>query len=206
MSQTKFLKCDCSHCGGRIEFPVDLVGTAVDCPHCGKSTELMLPAPPQESGIPRAAIVWTIIAVLILGGGLAGTMVALHRAQRMAAERQKERAAGLAAATNNAEQQKRLVIPSTANPQNNFGVSSIAFEKTPGTSLVHAVGTVTNTASKQRFGVKLELDLLDKGGNKIGIARDYQQVLEPGGQWKFNAPVIDSKAASAVLGSIKEDQ
>jgi hypothetical protein len=90
--------------------------------------------------------------------------------------------------------------------QNEFQVSAIQFEKTPGTSLIHAVGTVVNLAAKQRFAVRLELDLLDSSGKKIGIARDYQQVIEPGGQWKFNAPVIDAKAVSAVLASIKDDQ
>src|SRR5690242_2291080 len=119
MSQSKFLKCACSHCAGRIEFPVELIGTSVGCPHCGQSTELMLPAPPQESSVPRQAIIWTIIAVLILGGGLAGAMVALQRAQRLAAQRQKERAAALAAATNTSSQPApgqtdgRLVTSST---------------------------------------------------------------------------------------------
>jgi len=90
--------------------------------------------------------------------------------------------------------------------QKEFQVSMISFEKTPGTSLVHAVGTVSNLASRQRFGVKVELDLFDTSGRKIGIATDYQQVIEPRGQWRFNAPVINSKATAAALASIKEDQ
>jgi len=42
MSLTRYLKGECSHCGGRIEFPADAIGATVDCPHCGKATELML--------------------------------------------------------------------------------------------------------------------------------------------------------------------
>ena len=96
--------------------------------------------------------------------------------------------------------------PEAIAAQKEFQVSMISFETTPGTSLVHAVGTVSNLASKQRFGVKVELDVFDASGKKIGIATDYQQVIEPKGQWRFNAPVINSKAASAALASIKEDQ
>ena len=200
MSQTKYLKGDCSHCGGRIEYPAELIGIAVDCPHCGQSTDLTLATPPHSSTIPRTVIVWTIIAVLVLGGGLAGAIAALHRAQRLATARQQEREAATAAASNSA-----LPAANVAAPQKDFLISPVLFEKTPGTSLIHAVGSVTNLASKQRFGVKLELDLLDQSGRKIGIARDYQPVIEAGGQWRFHAPVIDSKAASAVVSSIKED-
>jgi hypothetical protein len=136
----------------------------------------------------------------VLGGGLAGAIAALHRAQRLAAARQQEREAATAAASNSA-----LPASNIAAPRNDFLISSVTFEKTTGTSLIHAVGSVTNLASKQRFGVKLELDLLDQSGRKIGIARDYQPVIEPGGQWRFHAPVLDSKATSAVVSSIKED-
>jgi hypothetical protein len=63
---------------------------------------------------------------------------------------------------------------------------------------------VKNLLDKQRFGVKLELELDDAAGQKIGLARDYQQILEPGGEWKFKAPVFESKASSARLASIHE--
>jgi hypothetical protein len=79
-------------------------------------------------------------------------------------------------------------------------------EKTAGTSLVCAVGTVNNPTKRQRFGVKVELALLDAVGQKLGTATDYRQVLEPGGQWRFKALVVDSKAVSAKVESIKEDQ
>ncbi len=202
MSLTKYLKGECTHCGGRIEFSVDAIGTTVDCPHCGKATELTLATPPEESSEPRKAIVWTVVAVLILGLGLAGAMAALKRAQRLATARQKERVVAMAPATNASPQSST----GEAASQKEFQISAISFEKTPGTSLVHAVGTVNNLAARQRFGVKVELDLFDTAGHKIGIATDYQQVIEPRAQWRFNAPVIDSKAVSAALASIKEDQ
>jgi len=87
-----------------------------------------------------------------------------------------------------------------------FRVSAITLEKTPGSSLVYAVGTLTNPSDRQRFGVKVELDLLDSAGQKVGTTKDYQQVIEPKGQWRFRALVVGSKAASARLASVMEDQ
>jgi len=82
MKQTKFLKGECQYCHRHIEFPAESVGLTTDCPHCGKETELLLAIPKEEPTIPRATIVYTIIAVVILGAGLAGAMVALKMAQR----------------------------------------------------------------------------------------------------------------------------
>ena len=87
-----------------------------------------------------------------------------------------------------------------------LGVSGIHLEKTQGNSLVYAIGTISNLTSRQRFGVKVELDLLDGSGQKIGTARDYQQVIEPNEKWQFRALVMDSKATTAKIASIKEDQ
>ena len=65
---------------------------------------------------------------------------------------------------------------------------------------------MTSTLGRQRFGVKVHLDLFDASGKKVGEATDYQPVLEPNGQWNFKALVVSSKAASAKIGAIKEDQ
>jgi hypothetical protein len=43
MSEQKFLKTPCEHCGENIEFPADGLGMAVPCPHCQKRTRLNLP-------------------------------------------------------------------------------------------------------------------------------------------------------------------
>ncbi len=70
--------------------------------------------------------------------------------------------------------------------------------------MIYAVGTVRNTSDHQRFGVKVELDILDAQGNKLGTATDYTQVMEPGKEWKFRALVTDRKATAAKLAAIKE--
>src|SRR5439155_16620705 len=146
-------------CRGHIEFPAEAAGLTTDCPHCGKSTELLLAAPPQEPSVPARAIVWTASAVVILGLGLAGALYALKRAEKWA-DRQKEHTAArlptLAMSNRQAAAAQEEASPAT---KAGFKASAIQLEKTPGTSVVHAIGTLTNATDHQRFGVKVELDL-----------------------------------------------
>ena len=201
MNKTKYLKGECTECGGRLEFPAEAIGTSMECPHCGKTTELMLEVPKQEPILPTRVIVWTVIAVIILGGGLVGAILALKRAQRWA-ERQKEHSTPVSATT-------QAPAETTANADgsvvtNDFKVSQVRLEMTPGSSIVYAVGTAVNALNRQRFGVQIEVDLLNDAGQKIGSAKDYQQAMEPSGQWQFKALVMDAKATNARLGKITE--
>jgi hypothetical protein len=50
------------------------------------------------------------------------------------------------------------------------------------------------------------VDLFDVSGKKVGTAKDYHPTMEPTSQWRFKALVVDSKATSAKLASIKDDQ
>lgn len=53
MSEPATLKCACSHCGGRLEFPVAALNTRFDCPHCGRETKLTAPgSAPRRSSPP----------------------------------------------------------------------------------------------------------------------------------------------------------
>jgi hypothetical protein len=81
-------------------------------------------------------------------------------------------------------------------------------EKVTGSSLVYAVGTVRSLTNRQRFGVTVELDLLDANGQSLNgetnRTTDYQAVIEPKSEWRYRAPVRDKKAASAKVVAIKE--
>jgi hypothetical protein len=201
MNQTKYLKGECQHCHGHIEFPVDSAGLVTNCPHCGKQTELFL-APPKDAPIvPRATIIYTIIAVIILGAGLVGAMVALKMAQRKVAHKKDDVAPASQTAITSAS-------PDPADPiaQAGFSIGQVRIEKTAGTSLRHAVGTLTNTSDRQRFGVKIQFELFDDSGQKVDTTKDYQQVIEPKGEWKFHAPVMTSKAATAKIVSVVEEK
>ncbi len=81
----------------------------------------------------------------------------------------------------------------------------ITLEKAPGGHLVYAVGKLRNTSDHQRFGVKVELDVLDADNDKIGTATDYTPSIDPGKEWKFKALVTDRAAAAAKLAAVKEN-
>lgn len=83
---------------------------------------------------------------------------------------------------------------------------SVTLEKSAGTSLVYAVGTVTNDSTHQRYDVHVEVALTDATGKPAGLAKDYRQVLEPGEAWRFRALVLDSKARAGSVRSITEDE
>jgi flagellar basal body-associated protein FliL len=211
MNKIKYLKGECAHCGGHIEFPADAIGMTTDCPHCSKPTDLLLVTPPEQPAISRKTIVWTSIAVLILALGLVGALVALNLAKKRLAARNQP--PPVTASPTNAPPPK----PEDPAAKAGFQVSAVTLdkEKTAGTSekdkspkssLVYAVGTVTNPSAKKRFGVRVELDLFNAADKKVGTATDYQAVIEPNGEWRFKALVVVPKAASAKLAAIKEDQ
>lgn len=204
MNGSKYLKGECQHCAGHLEFLVDHIGMRVPCPHCGQETELLLAQPPEQPSIPRRAIVWTVIAVVVLGLGLAGALIALQRAQKWAENQKKQKTV---AAASGAPAENVPLLPATnSTEQAELQVSEVSLDHAQGTSLVYAVGTIKNNSARQRFGVKVELELCDVAGQKIGTATDYRQVLDPGADWQFKALVVDSKAKSAKVASIHEDQ
>jgi hypothetical protein len=207
MTRTKYLKGECQHCGGHLEFPAEMAGMASPCPHCGQQTDLLLALPPEEPPVMRRALLWTLGAVVILVVGLGASLVALKRAENYAARRKAKleaQNAKLPIADTNAPNAETQVAAQLE--QSGFNVSPISLEKTPGSSLVYAVATVKNTTGRQRFAVRIEFELLDDLGNKVGTAKDYQQVMEAGAEWHCKALVVESKAASARLAGLKEDQ
>ena len=205
MNAVKYLKGECQACGGHIEFPAEAIGESIDCPHCHQVTELLLPAPRQEPAIPLTTLVWTAVTVSLLFLGLAGALVALKKAEKKVAQQKIEQGNSKKAdepPTDNSPP------PAADDPlaKIGFSASEVILQKNPGSSLVYAVGTLNNKSARQRFGVKLYLELFDAAEQKIGVATDYQQVIEPHATWNFRALVVDSKTALAKISSIKEEQ
>ena len=75
-----------------------------------------------------------------------------------------------------------------------------------GSRLVYVTGILKNESDHQRFGVRVEFDLLDATGNKVGSATEYRQSLEPRATWQFRAIVTDKRATGAKLATVKEDE
>jgi hypothetical protein len=85
-------------------------------------------------------------------------------------------------------------------------VSTITLQRTPGSALVYAVGTVRNDSDQQRFGVRIELDLFDNAGKRIGPAKDYVGVIEPHKDWRFRALVPLARTVTAKVAKITEQE
>ena len=198
MLKIKNLHGQCQHCGGPIEFHAESAGSTADCPHCNQPTELFLETPLDEGSPLRTKVIaFTIIASIILIAGLVGSSMALKRAKRMRADHD------LALA------QSATVAPSKpADPfaKDGFRVAPVSLDKGSGTSLVYAIGSIANTTTRQRFGVKVEIELLDGAGNKVGVASDYQKVIEANAEWKFRALVVEKKAVSAKVITVSESK
>jgi len=80
----------------------------------------------------------------------------------------------------------------------------VAFAKTPNSRLTYAVGTIRNDTDRQRFGVKVLLDVLDANGEKVGTTTDYTQFIDAHKDWTFKAQVAESKGTAAKILSISE--
>ena len=87
---------------------------------------------------------------------------------------------------------------------NDFKIGKISLKKNADGGLVYAVGAVKNDTARQRFGVKIQLDLFDEQDAKIGSASDYRAVMEPQGEWQFKALLTELKAVNAKLATIEE--
>ena len=198
MSNSNFSKGECVHCTGHVEFPASAAGATVACPHCGEPTLLTAAVFANKNKVSQR--IWPVavgVGLLVLFG-LAGIFWATKKAGSPPVA---PKSAAVSAPMNVA----LAGLPPTENVTNDFAYTAIVLEKTPGSSLVYATGKIRNVASRRRFGVKLELALLAADGRAVGTAKDYQPLLEPGGEWHFRALVLEAGAVAAQLRSLGED-
>jgi hypothetical protein len=198
-----FAKCACQYCGGHIEFPIRAAGQNICCPHCDKPTLLSL----NQTARKRNYLPLAITAGVLAAACGAYFYFGPKRTQQAAATSiqpvQTTNASPVVPAPPPEPPPKPEPPP---DPWHQFKPGAVALEKTGDGRLVYAVGTLTNATTRQRFGVKVELDVLDEQRNKIGSATDYTDVIEPGKVWKFRAMVTDKSAAAAKLTKVKEQE
>jgi hypothetical protein len=205
MPETKFLKCGCGNCGGRIEFPAEGIGSTIPCPHCGWQTELTLEVPTVQSTPSPRSLKWIIAGGVILLVGTAAVVAILITARRTMEKSQARNAPFGASRTTNIGK----TTPAADNPRkltNDFLVSVVIINRTTNSTLAYAAGALKNEADKQRFGVTVELELLDKSGVKIGTAKDYTPLIESRAEWKFRALLVQKNVAAARVANVQEQQ
>lgn len=213
MSQNKFLKCSCAGCGGHIEFPADGIGSTVPCPHCGYATELTLEAPPVIAASGARSLKWIIAGAVILVVGLIAAvaivimtpiLLTANRLTNKARESRPIAASPVRPKATNVVAARPAAPAGTSPVLNGFSFSAVTMVQAPGSTLRYATGALKNETDKQRFGVTVEIDLLDSRGGKIGATKDYAPVVEPRAEWKFRALLVQKTAASARVANVSE--
>lgn len=164
MSDAAFLKCQCAHCGGRIEFPANALNRTIPCPHCQRETLLTVPveAPATESPIAPAepapkrssmkSMAIGVGAVVLIGAIVTGALLLKKRGPESA-------------------------------PQS---LQVVGWKMEPGEyRTFYLTGAVTNASDKAYNGVAVEFELFDNLGQSVGTISDQTPTLEPHGAWKF---------------------
>jgi len=194
MSNTEYLKCECKECGNHLEFPASAARTTVACPHCGQWTELLVPEVTAPSGTVRtnlglAASIACVVLLLGVLGAIAfwvGSRVPAPShsvetnapAKKVVKEKSKATQPPANEATNLPVPPVKIAPPKEKSPAD-LQAGEVTLEKTKGSSLVYATGTLKNDSDYQRFGVKIEFDLFNAKGKKIAATQDYKDILEP---------------------------
>lgn len=146
-----------------------------------------------------SAVTGSVIFILILAAG----GVALHEFKNGAPNPPSTTKAASPTVT-----QSEMPKPSESVPEASDGLQAgpVTLQKTEGSGLIYAVGTVRNHSDRQRFGVRVELDLWDEADNKVGTAGDYLAVLEPHMDWSFRALLAQPKTVRAKVAKITEQK
>jgi hypothetical protein len=212
MNNSSNLIGPCQHCGGRIEFPEVAAGNVTPCPHCGQETHLfaeseIFPQPARSRS--RTVLILTLVCVAsLLIAVITGIFVLKqHKSSTTASQPTGNQTPEIVSAAPSSSSPTQSVVSTTVKPQkalSDLKAGDIKLEKTKGSSLVYAVGTLKNDSDFQRFGVRIQLDLFNRKDTNVGTAQDYIGILEPHRDWQFHALVTDPRAVSAKVASIKE--
>jgi DNA-directed RNA polymerase subunit RPC12/RpoP len=233
-----YFKCACQRCGKHIEFPSNGVGVTIDCPHCGKKTVLGVAKDSPAAGSKKTLLMAVVglVAVIVVGGALglgAFLWIQNQKSKEVAmavtptavapAPKAPKPKPEFEPVTPAVSPVTPLVKPMTYKPPTpekalspaapvetieDFSVGKIVLQKVQGSSLVYAVGTAKNTVDRQRFGVRIELNLLDEQDRKIGVVSDYVSVVEPHKDWQFKALLMPTQTGvtKVKVADIKEQQ
>src|SRR6185437_12449500 len=92
--------------------------------------------------------------------------------------------------------------PPPSDSRNDFNISKISLQKSEGSGLVYAVGTIKNTLDRQRFGVRIQLNSLDEHDQNIGVVSDYVPVIEAHKEWQFKALLTQPATVRVTIADI----
>ena len=213
-----YFKCACQNCGKHIEFPSNGTGVTVDCPHCGKKTVLGVATDSPPTAVKSKRSLWVttgLIATVVVAGLGAFLWIQKQKETAIAPTPKPVVVAATPLVTPAVSINKPSASDKPARPDespviaetiDDFSVGKITLQKMQGSSLVYAVGTAKNTADRQRFGVRIELNLLDQQDRNLGVVSDYVSMVDPHKDWQFKALLTHTGVAKVTVADIKEQQ
>lgn len=223
------LAIDCPHCGTRTKLfrPEPVVEEAVPAaepvekppapaappaPRAPKPRQLPAatpaPAPVVESGFGKRTLLLAVLTLIVVGALAGGGFYLRKNRGSKSAETgvTPTNAAPVTVSTDtNSAAFNAPVTATKPKKLEDLNVGNPSLEKAKSGSLVYAVGVLKNQSDHQRYGVRVEFELLDASGKTVGKASDYKDVIEPRKEWRYRALVLTKKAASARLVSVNED-
>ncbi len=222
MSETIYLQGHCDHCHEAIEFPAESSGQSAACPICSRITRFhvtevkspLVAGGPARPGTARARkrnpfIVLGISVVLLIDVVGAWFWLSRSKQQPATSGTPLRTIINSTNAPSNSDTKapdgKPVASPAKARSLDDLKAGSVTLEKAKGSSLVYAVGVLRNESEHQRFGVTIEVELTDAGGNNAGLAKDYRAVIEPRQEWRFRALILNSKAVRGAVTRIHEE-
>jgi hypothetical protein len=223
MEKTIYLKCACSNCGEIIGYLSTAVGQTVECPKCKEKSQLPDPAAPNPAGPAdpeptpahrcdacgapldaedlscaactarrrKLTLVWGVASALVL---LALASLVLHLLNRPTKK---------AAPSTMVLTQPQVKAPKSIN---DLKPGRFLLQLKKGDAAAVAMGDVQNVSGNVHLRVRVDLDLLDSKGVKVGSVSDVINVFNARSTWRFLATVANPKATSVRFASIKEDQ
>lgn len=79
-----------------------------------------------------------------------------------------------------------------------------SFERASANNPGAVVGVVENRASRQRHGVRVEIELLNSRGQPLWSTTAFAPAIEPNKSWSFRASVVDPNAVTARVARVRE--
>ena len=148
------------------------------------------PEPAAKSKLSKQAVIAIVVAAVVVGLGIAAAALV-------------PKLKGRGKPTPGKQTQSGGASGSSAGPMGELQLLENRFHKANDSGLIFVLGTVTNHTKVQFYNLKIEFELFDDAGTKVGTATDLANNLEGGKTWLFKAPVLDKQAAAAKLSSLK---
>lgn len=200
----EYFKCACQKCGRHIEFPSHGAGVTIDCPHCGKKTVLGVGTADAPTGRKSKKALWVSLGLMAVISGVVAAF--LWPSTTYTRNGTVVPAVPTPAVVPVKPAESADKPPAPSETVKDFEIGKITLQKAQDSGLVYAVGTAKNTVDRQRFGVKIELNLLNDQDQNIGVDSDYASVVDPHKAWQFKVLLTHSGVAKVTVADIKEQK